>query len=497
MPNEIQQWWSLLYRNRNLEISALSSKRKLCRSILDLLATADAASYDIGIYFPYSDASAHERLPGKSVSFAYKADQRLLETLGSPDGSTLCLEIHQSRARILPKMHTPQNGLTVRSLSHHLALCAAPDLSPKWLSAGVEANNHIFNILVVPWPSVIDPSQFQSSRKVKITDEVEGRSYGLFTYAASKGPSPAYIASLLEDATRRIGPVDAIVFPELAMSASEFERLADTVGRNRFLVAGVGTTAKAEYESGSNVAMIQAKVPIGHLEAYTQFSQQKHHRWKLTKSQILQYGIGQNLHPGVNWWEHIMLGHRSLSFVTLREWLTASVLICEDLARPDPMGEILRAVGPNLIIALLCDAPQLVGRWPARYAGAFADDPGSSVLTITSAGMANLSQPRPGSTNRCRTIALWRDAKTDAHEIELPPGADAVLLNLSVEYHEEWTADGRPDGKVSGYPILAASHPIFAVAKKQTPKLKKKKSSVKKTIGVPSKVRSNQNGVSR
>ena len=62
---------------------------------------------------------------------------------------------------------------------------------------------------------------------------------------------------------------------------------------------------------------------------------------------------------------------------------------------------MLRAVGPNLIIALLADGPQIASRWPGRYAAAFADDPGSSVLTLTSAGM---SLSLEGNTRRVRSL---------------------------------------------------------------------------------------------
>jgi hypothetical protein len=461
VPKEVQYWWDIIFNNRDLSISRLPRKRIVCEALLNLLAAADEASYEVGIYFPYSESSIRKGSSGDSDAFASKAEMRLLDTLREEQGSTLCLAIHQSRARVLPKMHTPQSGLTVRSLSHHLAFCVAPDIAPQWLSAGVEVDDHTFNILVVPWPGTINPSQFRSSRKVQVTDQVEGGSYGLFTYTADRGPSASFVEGLIADAVKRIGPVHAVVFPELSMSEAEFDRLATSIGKDRFLVAGIGKAATGSFKSGQNEVVLHVRVPFGDAKVYTRFHQRKHHRWKLTKSQILQYGLGQNLHPGVNWWEHIMLGHRTLSFITLREWLTTSVLICEDLARPDPMGDILRAVGPNLIIALLCDAPQLIGRWPGRYAGAFADDPGASVLTLTSAGMANLSQPQPGRENKCRTIALWRDAKTDAKEIDLPLGSDAVLLNLAVEYHEEWTADGRSDGGFSGYPVLVAHHPIY------------------------------------
>ena len=55
----------------------------------------------------------------------------------------------------------------------------------------------------------------------------------------------------------------------------------------------------------------------------------------------------------------------------------------------------------------------------------------------------------------------WKDPKTGGpHEIVLPDGAEAVVLTLSAEFAEEWTADGRSDGGATGYPVLAGIHPI-------------------------------------
>ncbi len=149
--------------------------------------------------------------------------------------------------------------------------------------------------------------------------------------------------------------------------------------------------------------------------------------------------------------------------VSLKPWLTVSVLICEDLARPDPLGDLIHSVGPNLLICLLMDGPQISSRWPGRYATTLADDPGSSVLTLTSIGMANLSRPSSGAVAPSRCIALWKDARTgSAKEIALPSGADAVVLSVAVEYCEEWTADGRGDGGNAGHPYLVGQHPITA-----------------------------------
>ena len=172
----------------------------------------------------------------------------------------------------------------------------------------------------------------------------------------------------------------------------------------------------------------------------------------------MQYGLGSCLDIEGNWWEHISIDKRELYFVVLDEWLTVCALICEDLARQDPVSEIVRAVGPNLVIALLMDGPQLAQRWPARYATVLADDPGSSVLTLTSVGMSQLSRP-PSIQGRSRAMALWKDAKTgEAVTINLPPNEDGVILSLSRERETEWAADGRDDGGSSGYPTLSGIH---------------------------------------
>jgi hypothetical protein len=142
------------------------------------------------------------------------------------------------------------------------------------------------------------------------------------------------------------------------------------------------------------------------------------------------------------WWEHIDVANRSLSFLRLMPWLTLCVLICEDLARPDPAGDAIRAVGPNLVISLLMDGPQLTGRWANRYATTLSDDPGSSVLAVTSLGMSELSRPASGPS-RSRVIGLWKEEGTGSVEIELPADRDAAVLSVSSKGCIDWSADGR------------------------------------------------------
>ena len=124
--------------------------------------------------------------------------------------------------------------------------------------------------------------------------------------------------------------------------------------------------------------------------------------------------------------------------------MTLCHLVCEDLARVDPVAELIRAVGPTLVIALLLDGPQLQHRWPARYSSVLADDPGSSVLSVTCLGMAHRYQApgRPPS----RVIGLWKDVKMGFRELEFGDHAQGLLLKLRAETREEFTADGRSDG---------------------------------------------------
>lgn len=116
-------------------------------------------------------------------------------------------------------------------------------------------------------------------------------------------------------------------------------------------------------------------------------------------------------------------------------------------------------MGPNLVIALLMDGPQLNTRWAARYASVLAEDPGSSVLAITSLGMAERSRPVLKGTGRraaaSRVIALWRDALAGEVEIALDPDEDACVLSLECRKHKEFSADGRDDGEQSVYPVYA------------------------------------------
>ena len=133
---------------------------------------------------------------------------------------------------------------------------------------------------------------------------------------------------------------------------------------------------------------------------------------------------------------------RSLDVFVVREKSSLTTLICEDLARVDPCQELVRAIGPNLVIALLMDSAQIKDRWPARYATVLAEDPGCSVLTVNSRGLLDRANAE-GSWDRSDAIALWRDDTGAPRSICLPPNMDAVVMTLAGERKRERTLDGR------------------------------------------------------
>jgi hypothetical protein len=446
IPAEVVTWWRQILASREVELGQDRLPQKTINALLSLCAAADQACAGVGV--PGADG----RIAGDQ--FEREAVLKLVET------DTLCDRVSASRVRVLPKLHTPQSGITLRSLTHHLALCATGDVVPRWrIFPGGPEENRGLNLLLLPWPRNIVPNQFRSTK-----ERLKGMpaQFGFFRFEPAIDPNQvlADVIAAFAEASRMVGTIDGIILPELSLDEHTHQILRQNLikvfGR-AFLICGVGGDPVSPGGLGSNFVQFDVPVDAGAVA----IRQDKHHRWKLDRSQILQYGCGANLSHEREWWEAINVTRRQLAFVSMNPWLTMSVLICEDLARQDPVSELIRAIGPNLVIALLMDGPQLTSRWGARYATVLADDPGSSVLTLTSLGMAALSRP-PGKPIS-RVVGLWKDAvRSEPVELSLPEDADGLVLTLSAEFREEFTADGRGDGRTTGFPVLAGVHPVIA-----------------------------------
>jgi hypothetical protein len=461
VPSEVTILWDKVLTGWDLVVADLGKDENLpvCQSLLELCAIADEACAGMGTPGPhYEEDETPERIQKIEELFSH------VDTILQRDrnGSTLCDEIDTGCLRVLPKMRTPQTGLTIRSLSHHLSLCPANEVRPKWIMRSYRPEQaHALNLLLVPWPARVAPIQFTPTCGLpQEMGNMEAEEFGFFTFThGDLGLVPDF-ETLMTNASDLVGPIHGVVLPELALSPEQLAGVRDKVlARGSFLISGVGTCSESGLKHGKN--FISVDFPRYNQSLY----QSKHHRWRLDHNQLSQYGLGSRLYSEKKWWEHIDVHSRELMFISMLQWLVFSVLICEDLSRPDPIGDLVRAVGPNLVIALLMDGPQLKQRWGARFASVLADDPGCSVLTLTSLGMCDLSWPTDDSVRRSRVIALWKDAEKGAIEIELPEGNDAVVISLNVRYKEEWAADGRSDHKNAGYPILSGIHPVSLASK--------------------------------
>ena len=414
--------------------------------LLDILGTADSAC--AGISAPDFD---------KSDALTENSFLALVH-----DG-TLATGLRPDKLRVLPKVHTPQVGMTLRSLSHNLALCPSGEVDCHWLPLPTEmafkADDPRVNLLLIPRPYSLEPSVFAPVDQTRCGRSPLPGEFGFFKCI----PPPALdwingeLAALLLSAQTKEKSIHGVVLPEGSLaSEGEFRELVTVVGKyfpNAFVLAGVveeGIDGEGGARPARNKLCYEMPLIIDDPEGgkvHARVVQSKHHRWRLDKAQMKRYGI-TTLDQGRLWWEHIDISNRELYVFSARSSFTFCFLICEDLARQEPVAPLVRAIGPDLIIALLQDGPQLEKRWPGRYATVLAEDPGSSVLTLSSLGMVRLSLPDAGPvvtpTTSRHCVGLWRD-RTVAQELRLNESERAMIVRLRSERQTEYSADGRRD----------------------------------------------------
>lgn len=368
---------------------------------------------------------------------------------------------------VLPKGRTTPVGCTMRSLSHHLALLPAQGIArAHWHHpppGEVPSDQKELNLLLVPYPFEVANDAFSG---VTVRTDYH-LNWGFFelrqSWLPDKGDTDGhrrlvnrldnFIAELRQIAVERHNAktLDAVVFPEMALTYSVYldlvARLTKSMPGIEFIVAGLSTDDSGN--KGNFVAITTFEKSTKDEKWKLTHIREKHHRWKISPRQVDQYCLGGGINPRLTWWEDIDLLSRRVEFAAFRGNSILTAMVCEDLARVDPCQELIRSIGPNLIIALLMDGPQLSTRWPARYATVLAEDPGCSVLTLTSRALMN-RQHRKNHQFFCSTpmdwvIALWRDDNSENIQIECPPGCHAVWLKLWSSRATDMALDGRND----------------------------------------------------
>ena len=483
-------WERLTGEFTNIEIDEGCEHTDVARLLLKLFAIADEACKGMGWSAPVNSSATDagtqvEETQGQDTELAHLkiADLARTSLLSSPTDpvdklllpyapTSLCSLVPMDIAIVLPKSMTAAVGCTVRSLSHHLALLPGyTQIEPTWRMADRAyppgANTlELMRLLVVPFPFHIPDESFSLSREPRrLTDDLYTAGYFRLEPVWLKDDEGQDLTAeivvnevlrpLLEKAKveSRGEIIHGVLLPECALSAELGQEVAQLLAMEGIEFLITGALQRDASGNTKNIAQTHVVVPknneIGE-DGMIMDVQFKHHRWRLDESQVARYALSfpdfaaaPDGRRAAQWWEDIDVANRKLPFYALRPDMSLTVLICEDLARNDPAMSVIRAVGPNLVVALLMDGPQLSVRWPARYATVLADDPGSSVLSITCAAMVDRSNWR--ESKPVRSIGLWRDAHGATQELSLPQGCHGMLLTLKANKKTQHTLDNRSD----------------------------------------------------
>ena len=426
-PELVQQLWGTLTKHLDTPLADVAAGRpwEVCEAALALHAIADEAS--AGCAGPLAP-------PHADPVHSARAREMLVRT------GTMA-RFPEDRMVHVPKIRTTPVGITHRSLSRYTSTTNG-GIPVVWHRApirrqGTAPTARQANVLLLPWPLRIRESDF-----VPVPGSVrrpEREPFGFFHYAPSQPLDVELVDRLLTSARDEVDGVDVVVLPEGGLNEEEVVALETVLARHQvsMLVSGIREKPPAPDRFPGN--SVHVGVRVG--EEWSHHRQSKHHRWFLDGAQIEQYNIAGALHPTVKWWEAMDIPKRSVHILELGAGVTVAAVVCEDLARLDGVSELLRSVGPTLVVTLLLDGPQLGTRWTARYASVLADDPGSSVLTLTAYGM--VARSRPHGVAPSNVVALWKDPVRGLREIPLEGGSQGVLLKTMLGRSARYAADGR------------------------------------------------------
>lgn len=397
-----------------------------------------------------------------SMTGVPKVDPAALPTIAdAPRGpASLTFMADTSIVCVLPKLRITPVGTTLRNVSRNLALLPGRgEMRCFWHiaeSASESEDAETLDILLVPAPyrlNAVDfkaiPSTGAKNTQDLHTDKPNWENFALHqSWIASDDQIELFVRDVSDmlrasrkSETRR---VNAVILPEYCLTSKIFARLCDALkaveAGLEFVISGSSDNCEGRKANTLLTRVWEQGAP----RLYQDTSRRKHHRWRLDRRQVESYGLGTALNPKINnWWEQTPIGQRELYFHHFRKDSVFSALICEELARSDVCHDILRAVGPNLVFALLMDSAQMPSRWPGQYAAALADDPGSAVLSLTSYGLVERSnRSRSGGS---KSIALWKDDTGKQVTIDMPDGEGArgVLLSLWSEHLKDQTIIGK------------------------------------------------------
>ena len=437
LPELVTAEWNIFRERLEVPLERLSSGRddRGWQALLTLHAVADEACAGLGIALDTFDADG--------CIYRARGRERLART-----GSLARIDARY--LRVLPKVRTPPTG---RPAFSRYASVQGPGIDVRWHKMparhrGTDLRSEYATMLLLPWPLQVRASDFRAVDGS--LDRLAKDPFGFFEFAPAERLDLDLLDRVLLAARQEAGSVDVVLLPESAVEHTELDDLETLLDHHGVIMLQTGVREPVQ-PSGpfpSNWSHIGINprlekggpLATGDRQPWFHLRQNKHHPWSLDEGQVDQYHLGGALHPHIRWWEAMDVPRKEIQIVEVAE-LVLVAPICEDLAQNDDIAQLIRSVGPTAVVVGLLDGPQLASRWSARYASVLADDPGSSVLTLSSFGMVERS--RPEGRDASRVVALWKDPTTGVREIPLEPGAHGVLLTVSFDRATRYAADRR------------------------------------------------------
>lgn len=422
--------------------------------------------------------------------------------ISSGSSPTFSINTNSNFGNVFPKTRVSTSGCSHRNFSRNLTLLPKTgSVRCHWHMPSeplADDNEKPIDILIIPFPYNISAKCFvdRHDPKTSMEEDNEVRS-GWANFEINQrwlkeaDDLKGLFRSLLRSARDDVESVNGVVFPEYSLTFDLFLEICQelkAIERNlEFVVAGASNNCDSRDkpngnhvltcvwhkldENGEDIMVVDAGEPRNDSALFFSEEQEKqsrailssrrkHHRWMLTPQQLTQYAVTSSLDPRVNWWEAHNIGQRELHFFPFRRRSTFTSMICEDLARSDPCHEVLRSVGPNLVFVLLMDGPQIASRWSARYASSLSDDPGCSVLTVTSLGLIERSN-RTREHPKQEAVAFFASPFGQTPLLLPSDGAKGILITLTGESEpNRSTIDGRADASSRAWK-LTSSQPIY------------------------------------
>jgi len=485
LNQNVEAFWELYDKDCDMHCSVCKQGMPVCKhcniwnameALLSLHAIADEACTGWGIRSPQT--LQLECISETAKSKAQEFAEQLLSIYGT------MATLYYRRGRVLPKRHTPNVGITLRSMSanlsfHQSSVDVAWWVNPEKSSLLIEKfstrkrdekapglvsrNDSSLSVLLFPWPFEIYSKDFKQVQNSNINSHA--RETGFFVYDPPERNEHLSLASQVEEAIllakKETGKVDLVILPECALCKDEFDAFIGVLQNEKVPAYIIGKRERRPnnefYEN--IVAFNMGKYDKNGNYAFdpsTEIQQGKHHRWKLDHRQIVKYNLGDELSVNRSWWEAINIRRRVVNFINIGEEITLCSFICEDLARQDPIADLIRTVAPSLVVTILMDGPQTRERWAAKYASVLSEDPGCAVIALSSYGMVKRSQSSHGKTSH--SIALVNDCNGSAKEIEMHEDEKGVLISLCLSPGNETLADGRCETGYTNSLVVGAIH---------------------------------------